>query len=127
MYTLTINDEQVLVILRALDFYSRVGCGQFNEVAELFRFDPRTRFVDRQRIDSALETAKQRLLPLERGSSYSICSPEVPREYQMAYDILQVLRHCKAWHDKPEGGPFVRFNQPMRTSDHEFCTVAVSE
>lgn len=125
-YTLTVDDAQVRTILHALDLYSRVGCGQFDEIRRIFQFDPRTRVsVDPREIDRALEIVKQQLLPLERGTSYGICCRDVPQEYRMAYDILQVLRHCKAWHEHPEGGVTVNFHQPMQTGDHPFCKVVV--
>jgi len=123
-YTLTVDDAQVRTILHALDLYSRIGCGQFDEIRRLFQFDSRKREgADKVDIGWTLDAIKQSLLPLERGVGYSINNRDVPQTYRMAYDILQVLRHCKAWHDRPEGGPFVQFDSPFQTGDHEFCTV----
>ena len=125
-YTLTVDDTQVGTILRALDLYSRIGCGQFSELRRLFIHDPRRRCIDAADL-LTLEAIKQRLLPLERGVSYSISNKLVPQDYRMAYDILQVLRYCRAWHVKPEGRGTMEFEQPMQMGDHEFCKATATD
>lgn len=54
-YRIELDDEQMAVLIRALDLYSRIGLGQLS-------------------------------------------------------------RHCKAWHEHPEGGLTVNFDEPMNCS-----------
>ena len=121
-YQLTLNDEHVQMLLRALDVYSRIGCGQLNRILELFLGDPRRRECSSIQRE-ALFRFKQQLLPLEGDASYSICSPEVPVDYRLAWDVLQVVRHHVAWEEQPAGGLFVQFDSPMNTSGAPFCTI----
>lgn len=121
-YQLTLNDGQVQMLLRALDVYSRIGCGQLDRILELFSCDPRRRegsSIQRE----TLFRFKQQLLSLEGNANYSICSPEVPVDYRLAYDVLQVVRHHIAWEAQPEGGHFVQFDSPMSASGAPFCTI----
>lgn len=120
-YTLTVDEVQADVILRALDFYSRVGCGQFNEISGIFRHDPRKKPSDPRLIHANVESLRQQLLQLSDGVAYSICDRRVPQDYRMAYEILQVIRNCKAWTEHPGGGPFVQFDPPFVTTDHPLC------
>lgn len=127
-YQLTLNDEQVQMLLRALDVYSRIGCGQFDRILEMFRDDPRRREKTDWRTlplgrDTLFRFIKQQLLSLEGDASYSICSSEVPVDYRMAWDMLQVVRHHIAWEAQPEGGHLVQFDPPMNTSALPFCTI----
>lgn len=122
-YQLTLNDEQVQMLLRALDVYSWIGCGQFERILELFRDDPRRREECSIQWETLFRLFKQQLLSLEGNASYSICSPEVSVDYRLAWDILQVIRHHIAWEEQPEGGHFVQFDPPMNTSGIPFCTI----
>ena len=121
-YQLTLNDEHVQMLLRALDVYSRVGCGQFHRILEMFSGDPRRRVGSSIQRETLLRL-KQQLLSLEGGASFSICSPEVPVDYRLAWDMLQVIRHHVAWKMQPEGGHLVKFDPPMNTSTLPFCTI----
>jgi hypothetical protein len=127
-YQLTLNDEQVQMLLRALDVYSRVGCGQFNRILEMFRGDSRRPEDCSIQWEAQWETLfcffKKQLLSLQGNASYSICSPEVPVDYRLAWDVLQIVRHHVSWEKRPEGNPMsVHFDPPMNTSGLPFCTI----
>jgi hypothetical protein len=122
-YRLTLNDDQVQMLLRALDVYSRVGCGQFQRILEMFQSDPRRREDSCVQWEILFGLFKQQLLQLEGNSNYSICSPEVPVDYRLAWDMLQVVRHHVSWEQQPEGGSQVWFDEPMNTSGLPFCTI----
>jgi len=122
-YQLTLNDRQIETLLRALDVYSRVGCGQFERILEMFRGDPRRREDSTIEWETLFRVFKQQLLSLEENASYSICSTEVPVDYRLAWDMLQVVRHHVAWEKQPEGGHLVQFDSPMDTSGLPFCTI----
>lgn len=127
-YTLTVDDKQAATILRALDFYSRIGCGQFKDLSQLFAFDSRKCLdIDWKAVERLLVKLKRKLLPLGKDASYSVGNREVPQDYRMAYDILQVLRYCKAWHENPKGGSLVSFYPPLLVSDHESCYVVAQD
>ncbi len=122
MYQLTVTDEQVQVLLKALDVYSRVGCGQFERILEMFLGDPR-RQKDVPDCKLLFNRFKEQLLALTPDTSYSICSPDVPVDYRLAWDVLQVLRHHVAWRKQPEGGFTVNFDKPMNTSGAPLCRI----
>lgn len=123
-YRLMLNEAQIDTLLRALDLYARVGCGQFEEIARLFRLDSRCgKNVDIVEIDRLFGVIKQCLFPSHHGGSYSICSREVPVDYQLAWDMFQVVWHHVSWEKHPEGGNTVNFDRPMNTSGRAFCTV----
>jgi hypothetical protein len=123
-YKVTLSEAQVDVILRALDMYSRLGCGQFEEIDRLFQFDPRRNpqshgWETRQKLDAL----KQLFLPLPGNASYSICSQEVPVDFRLAWDVHQTLRHHVSWERHPEGGVTVNFREPMNVSGETLCTI----
>ena len=123
-YQLTLNDEQVQMLLRALDVYSRVGCGQFNRILEMFRGDSRSPEICSIQWKTLFHPFKRLLFSLQGNASYSICSPEVPVDYRLAYDMLQTVRHHVSWEKRPEGNPMsVNFDPPMNTSGLPFCTI----
>ncbi len=121
MYQLTVTDEQVEMLLRALDVYSRIGCGQFERILEMFAGDPRRqKDVDCRPMFNHF---KKQLLALNYNTSYSICSPDVPVDYRLAWDVLQVIRHHVAWRKNPKGGFTVNFDEPMNTSGEPLCKI----
>lgn len=126
MYQLTVSDEHVSMLLRALDLYSRVGCGQFERILELFQDDPRRREDNVIQWETLFRLFKQQLLSLKGNASYSICSPEIPVDYRLAWDMLQVIQHHIAWAVQPEGGHLVKFDLPMNVSGIPFCTIVTT-
>ncbi len=123
-YKVTLSEAQVDVIIRALDMYSRLGCGQFEEIDRLFQFDPRRNpqsygWETRRKLDAL----KQLYLPLQDNASYSICSQEVPVDFRLAWDVYQTLRHHVSWERHPEGGFTVNFREPMNVSGAALCTI----
>lgn len=114
-YRLTINEKQADLIVRALEFYERVGgLGQLEVVTEpwIFRCGA-DKLEDARR---ALAQAKSYLTGFGHGASYGIYSPEVPDEHRVAYDLQQVIRHRLAWDRTPLGGMGVWFDEPHQTS-----------
>lgn len=123
-YKVTLSEAQVDVILRALDMYSRLGCGQFEEIDRLFQFDPRRNPKSYGwDIRCQLDALKQQFLPLQFNASYSICSQEVPVDFRLAWDVYQTIRHHVSWERHPEGGFTVNFREPMNVSGAALCTI----
>lgn len=114
-YRLAVGEKQADLIVRALDFYERVGgLGQLEVVTEpwIFRCGA-DKLEDARR---ALAQAKFHLTGFGYGASYGIYSPEVPDEHRVAYDLQQVIRHRLAWDRTPLGGMGVWFDRPHQTS-----------
>lgn len=127
MYQLTLSDEQIRVLLRALDLYARVGCGQFEQILELFQGDSRRREDGMIQWETLFRIFRNGLLSLQADMAhYAICSPKVPADYRLAWDIFQVVRHHIAWAVQPEGGHLVKFDTPICTSGVSLCTVVTT-
>lgn len=99
------TEVQANIIISALDFYSRIGIGQMENLLE------QPYILQRMPLDenrSFLEDAVymlKTLIDMPRNGSHGIHNSECT-EAQQAYDILCVIRHRLAW-DKA-GNPPVR-------------------
>ena len=125
-YTLTMNEEQAQLLVKALDLYSRIGIGQFEEVLQVYdptaKLSPGTRDDIRQQLDFAKAAAGH-----PANGSYGIHSPEVRDEFRAAYDIQQVVRNRLAYDRKPEGNPSsVHFDEPRQISKVPLPTIVSS-
>lgn len=106
------------VIRRALDFYGRVGLGQFREVLRVP--NPRTFDVTAHQQAEVLLDVVRRLTmsDLTEGNSYhGIRSEKISDDFRVAYDVQQVIRHRLAWDRNPKGDFMVDFDEPYRTSE----------
>ena len=113
-YQLTLNEQQVEIAHRALEFYERVGgLGQIEEVMDPWRLRCEANVLEPA--ECALREVKRYLTGFGYGASYGIRSEEVPDEYRVAYDLQQVLRHRLAWDRTPGGGIGVWFDRPHQT------------
>jgi hypothetical protein len=102
-YQLTLDERQTQTLVAALDLFSRIGIGQFEEIVHhmRFRLDARLKEAaegsyDYRKADLAtklMDLAKYTLFGHPPNGSYGIHSHEVPDEYRVAYDIQQVIRH----------------------------------
>lgn len=135
-YNLKIDEKQAHVLIKALDLYSRIKCGQIKEVGHVLRWAICA--GERTAPDTAnMELADQLLdkvqmlyfpeLPLP-GASYGI--REAPgTDEKIAYDIQQVVRHRLAWDgvkpgEKPQG---VWGYEPWATSQHPLAKIEKAE
>lgn len=117
-YQLLLSKKQVQVLTEALEFYVRIGIGQFEEVARPYTFKVEPEEMDKAR--SALEIAKMILTGFPANASHGIYSSDISDDYRVAYDIERVIRHYLAWEKNPSGGfgvdyqkPFVSSQQPL--------------
>lgn len=129
-YTLHLNEEQARVLIKALDFYSRIGIGQFREIVSNFVFDWCSIFKHKEGYYKAMklaeahiDLAKKLLTKMPHNASLGISSPETPETAKVAYDLQQVIRHKVAWTNNPEGGHTVDFHEPMKVSEQELPTM----
>jgi hypothetical protein len=97
------DEAQARLLTEALDFYSRIGIGQLEELVNSFRWlcDPRLKDkhheleVARRMIDSI----KLLLFNMPANASYGIYHQEVPECYRAAWDIQKVIKH-QLWLDR---------------------------
>lgn len=122
--TMEMNETHACIILKALDLFSRLSCGQLDELQYFLPLNESAPSYDDFR--KTITRLKKDLFPqLERDASYSIMSSEAKGFPQIAFEILEVLRNKIAWHKFPEGGMTVNFHEPMKISDLEFPKVII--
>lgn len=118
MATLTVSEEQLRLIQRALDLYLRIGIGQFGEIKDHPTFqkhlckecevDGKT---DYERYHSTRDMANNFLFQarnilyndssIGKNGSWGIHHPNVDDSCRDAYDLIQVIRH-EFWKQNPE-------------------------
>jgi hypothetical protein len=124
--TITVDETQARVIMNALEFYTRMRLGQFdNAIADLFLF--RRKWNWEQFNYHALRLKNTVFPELSENASYGIYNKEVGEWAQISWDIHQVIRHDLSWFLYPDGGMTVNFDKPMNTSEHKLPLVEITE
>jgi hypothetical protein len=121
-YTLTLNEDQARILIRALDLYSRIGIGQFEEVAQVYDRGLKLDLPTRDRIRVGLNIAKAEAGHPVNGS-YGIHNAKVDDEFRVAYDLQKVVRHRLAWDRQPQGGLGVDFDTPDQSGSQPLATI----
>lgn len=125
-YTLTVNERQAQIIAAALDLYSRIGIGQFEEVLQVYDPLAKLDLQTRERIRAGLNIAK-----VEAGhptsGSYGITNSAVDDQFRVAYDVRQVVRHRLAFDRQPQGGMGVDFDTPHPTGAEPLASIGHKE
>lgn len=103
-YLLKLTASQAQTLVHALDLYSRIGIGQFEQIAHLARMGM---IRQREGVDQAgtayevaaeyLNEAKRAIIGFEPNASHGIHSPLVDDEFRVAWDLQKVIRHRLAW------------------------------
>lgn len=111
MTTLLVTEDQLSLISRALDLYSRIGIGQLDKLLDHPTFvnerklyckdaNGNTDWVKnsdlKEETERRLVHARELLLPndhLPLNASLGIHSPNVDESCRVAFDIHQVIRH----------------------------------
>lgn len=129
MYKMTLTKEQAEVLVKALDLFSRVGCGQFEEVLRHPTWYLKAVLSDKpvsmQDIRSHIDEAKYLLTGLKSGVAVGITVADEPN--RVAYDILQVIQHRLAWDENPEGGMETSYHEPMMWSEQPAAKIEKEE
>lgn len=129
-YQITVSDEQAKLIVAALDLYSRVGAGQFQEVAEVAYPSWDTKDFNRDAKDAAKELltqAKQMLFPeLGGNTAYGTTSQELNVCFKRAYDVQCVIRKVIAQHEKYHSTS-IWHNGPLPCDNISLATCEVVE
>jgi len=124
MAKLTVTENQLRLIQEALDFYSRVGIGQFDVIKEHPTFEEHlknefkneegkidyNRYHEvRNNVDVMLVQPRNMLLNsplLGRNASWGIYNPSVDESCRIAFDLIQVIRH-EFWKANPDRSDYV--------------------
>lgn len=117
------SQDEILKIVKALDFYSRIWIGQYleidDEITWLKKEAPNE--ILETKITSLLLKIRSKLLPLSNRdigqtlyASYGIFSNKIDERAGTAYDMQQAIRYTLAWFLHPEGGWTVDFGSPLR-------------
>ena len=127
MYNLNITKEQAEVLIKALDLYSRIGIGQFEEILKHPTWRYKLISSDHQ-INRAAEIMIADLRQLITGERHGGPGITVSEEHnRIAYDMLQVIQHRLAWDENPEGGTQVNFHDPIQWADHGLAEIEKEE
>lgn len=117
---LEINEDHIKLLIRILDFYSRIVLGQFEEILYgciIFGWNSSIiSNIDLVKIRRLLGEIKHKLYT----GPFGIYSEEIPEEAKITYDIQQVIRYRLAWDNNPNGGITIDFDEPMKCSNIDF-------
>jgi hypothetical protein len=113
MPTLTVTEQQLRLIQQSLDFYSRVGIGQFERIKEHPTFESHlyNEFKDengktdyskfhsvRDEVDEIFTQAKRLLYnktSAVKNGGWGIHHPNVDDSCRDAFDLVQVIKNIK--------------------------------
>ncbi len=124
-FTLTVNVNQAAVLIRALDFFSRIGIGQIEEVENMLRLEPHVLPGNGDAARAFLDAVKKQLMGLDANQSWGIFHATVPDHYKEAWDLQQVIRHKLSWTLHPEGGIGISFDEPLKSGSEPLATMEV--
>lgn len=129
-YQISVAEDHIDVITRALDLFSRIGTAQFEEVLKHPQWDdkrfifPKNNYIhDYNTCKELLRIIKRFLTGLPTNASYGISTPEVDERSKIAFDLLQVIRHRLAWDKHPKGGTQVDFDKPLQLAGHKLAEI----
>ena len=111
-YVLMLTSKQEYIVEQALELLARLHIGQFERIAELL-CDPRDKDYCKRR-DLARDLL--RLAAIVVFGRSPINYPDVKgksTEHELAWTIYSVLRYTRSWHENPEGGITVNYDEPL--------------
>ena len=117
------SHDEILKIVKALDFYSRIWIGQYLEIDNEMIWLIKKTYDDvrENEIIPLFLQLRNRMMPASIRdigqtlyASYGIFSDKVDERAGTAYDMQQVIRYTLAWFLHPEGGWTVDFGSPLR-------------
>jgi len=115
-YTLEASEAQFNLIVKALDFYSRIHMGQVSELTNPFSLPlPDADYSD---VDTKVIELKKSMFPeLEDREFYSIRAKKLPDDVRQAVDMLETIRYRISWdtttEEEPQG---IQYKKPFHFS-----------
>lgn len=128
---INLTDEQAYVLIDALDLYTRVHLGQFEEVANVALEYNICREGDEgdsepedfHDLREAIGRLKWMHCGFPQNGSHGIHNKKVHEHGKMCYDMQKVLRRHLAYKRSPEGGSTVDFDTPRQIANHPLCKI----
>lgn len=91
-YILEVDEDQLKLISKALDFYARIQTGQISEITNPYMVPlPDADYSNVEKLMCELKTVMFPNLPAD--AFYSIKSKQIPDEVRQMVDIYEVIRH----------------------------------
>lgn len=112
-FTISVDENQARAISQALDFYTRISLGQFEEIERLIRYgkipsgcrvsanDINTKIAIAEKVGGYLKEAKA-VLGHSYNGSWGIFSEEVPLTAKRCYEIQKVIDKTVAISHNPD-------------------------
>lgn len=115
--------EDVPVVIRALDLYSRIFMGQYDHLNWDIRLNADEKKISWKEIERAeimrtymFKKIRDIIIPdlahFELYASHGIWNDKNDPRAIDAYDMQQTIRYTNAWFQRPEGGIGVYFSKP---------------
>ena len=116
-YILTLTPEQLSVVERACEFYSRIRIGQLNEIDTEFCLYGAMSNEFKDEYFKRIEQFREKLEELERiAFPDGMNNLSKDRQAEIAWNVYQATRYVRSWHEHPEGGITVNFDRPLDIS-----------
>jgi hypothetical protein len=114
---LKLNEEQANLIKKALDFYSRMHMGQFEEILHI-PIKHANKEIEhccgyRGGCEDYLIRALKKELTGMDGDYQGISSKDMPDYVRTCKDLCEVIRNGLAWYSNPKGDIYVDFDRPF--------------
>lgn len=125
-YIIEMNEEQLVTVNTALEFYARMMIGQWQEIGtHCLDFADDDYCEKKEKLDEGLAKLRPIAfpdLPADLSASHGVMAVD---KALSAWEIYEVLRNRLAWTKNPEGGWSVDFQKPISFSGKELvkCTV----
>lgn len=130
-YTLTVNENQAMLIAQALELVSRIQIGQWHEFIDWL---PQQHLFCRHNLREKLQPVMAEHFRKARpegcqypidgwGSHYGIYSDFVRDTARAAWDLQKTIQHRLAWDRNPEGGFTVDFDKPAHAGKEPLATI----
>lgn len=126
-YTLEVSEKQAEILVKALDLYTRIGIGQFEEILSLHRESDSFQNNQNQ-VERLVSELKRTILGLEPNSSFGIQSKKVPDQYRVASDMVGMIRYTllKDQPETPMSKMSIFRDYPLRWGDEPIVSMKLS-
>ena len=126
--SMSMSIEQGKILINALNLLSRISIGQIREIDTFFRFRKPMEFKNQQEVEILVGQLKKAIFPeLPDDGFISIAGKNASEEAQVAWEMLQSIRHTIAWDENPKGGMTVEYDIPMKLTKHNMIKCSIGE
>lgn len=108
---LTLTPEQAMMVEKACELYARLKIGQFNRITEMM-LDVRNVDEYCKRRNDADDLLRVVACIIFGRNQYNQPDCKKDSEHHRAWNIYAALRYKRCWHDNPDGGIGVCFDEP---------------